>query len=450
MKRSFLPFFLLSLALGVALALGCSSSSDGASPGGGSDLDAAGDASDAVTVLPDGATVTDTEKDSDAVDPSLGWECEEDVDCAGALICDCKHKCREPGWLFCAGTLCRDEASCDKWDKCVRCESDMNCGHGMFCDPCSHMCHEQRGLCDPCTPTVCDPVSGVCEESGSQCIDYGVCIEYVDGNSYCGVACLSDYGCPPQYKCREIPGIADMQCIPETGTCENLVECESDTDCVYGEICNESLGVCAMGCLDDEACSGDLICSGFHCTTPCDDVNNPCAADYECADDGRCKKPGSCIDWRDCEEPETYCDLESHMCKPGCMQDVDCKTAAKVCENMSCVTRACKAAWSCAFGQMCRLDEVAEDFGDCYEPEGPYCDACNGDDPDSCGEENLCVNFQDEDGNDKGAYCLVACNLADPDNLCPQGWECAEIEDQDGNVDHQCARTCYQPPVTDY
>ncbi len=126
------------------------------------------------------------------------------------------------------------------------------------------------------------------------------------------------------------------------------------------------------------------------------------------------------------------------------------KTAAQVCENMSCVTRACKAAWSCAFGQMCELDEAAETYGDCYEPEGPYCDECDGQDPDSCGEENLCVNFQDEDGNDKGAFCLVACNLDDPDNLCPQGWECAELEDQDGNVDHQCARTCYQPPVTDY
>jgi hypothetical protein len=142
--------------------------------------------------------------------------------------------------------------------------------------------------------------------------------------------------------------------------------------------------------------------------------------------------------------------LNDNLCKPGCLEDIDCKTAKQICENKQCVVKPCKAAWSCPFGQMCQNDAGSATLGECYEPEGKYCDPCDGQDVKSCGEGNMCVNFQDEDGNDKGAFCLVGCDLADPDNVCPQGWQCQELEDQDGKKQKMCARTCYKPPVTEY
>jgi hypothetical protein len=442
----------IALAMILILALACSSSSEGSGGGGGDGADTGGAVTD-TSANPDGATQGDAGGDTgEPVQPP--WECTTDDDCDGGQVCDCSHACIEPGWLFCAGELCKDEASCSKWSECQPCERDANCGSAKYCDPCVHMCYEQRDLCDPCTPMQCDPVAGTCEESGNQCAEAGACIEYVDGGAYCARACMNDYGCPLNYKCREIPGFPQKQCIPETGSCENLTECETDADCQdqgYGFICNEALHICAPGCIEDESCPGDLICSGFHCTEACDPINNPCPEGFECdPEDGRCKKPGSCFDWRDCEEPETYCDPEDNMCKPGCLTDVDCKTASKVCENMACVRKACEAAWSCGFGQVCQVDEAAEDFGDCYEPEGPYCDECDGNDMDSCGTENLCVSFQDPDtGEDLGAFCLVACDLDDELNKCPQGYECAEIE-VDGTMEYQCARQCPKPPITEW
>ena len=439
----------------LAFAVACSSTSSNGN--GNGDADTQGGDTDVVAT--DGVTPPIDGKggEAEALDPSAFWECADDKPCADDKLCNCNHKCVDRGLLYCnkgsKTQLCGKQEDCpDLWDACVPCTGDLNCGSDNYCDPCAHQCYPRRSLCQPCTPAVCDPATGVCAESGTQCGDYAACIEFMDGNAYCGEGCnaTTGYGCPPQFVCHAIPGIAQGQCLPETGVCGSLSNCESDADCPYGEICNDMLKVCAPGCIDDGTCPSGLICSGFHCTDPCDAVNNPCDPGFECTEEGRCQKPGYCIDWRDCVEPATYCDLNDHLCKPGCLEDIDCKTAKQICEDKACVTKPCKAAWSCSFGQMCQNDAGAANLGECYEPEGPYCDTCNGDDVKSCGETNMCVNFQDEDGNDKGAFCLVACDQTDPDNVCPQGWQCQEVEDQDGNKQKECVRTCYKPPVTDY
>ncbi len=440
-------FVLSALALAACSSSSNNGGADGRADTPGGDVEVIGDS----LFPPKDGQVTDP----DTTDPSQFWECISDGDCKNDTVCNCRHKCVERGLLYCnkgsKTQLCGKESDCpDLWDACVPCAGDLNCGSENYCDPCVHMCFPVRTLCQPCTLAYCDPSTGVCEESGSQCAEFGSCVEFLDGGAYCGRGCVSDYGCPAQYKCRELPGVAQKQCLPETGACGSLSDCEGDADCPYGEICNPMLKVCAPGCIDDGTCPEGLICSGFHCTDPCDAVNNPCDPGFECNEEGRCKKPGSCLDWRDCEKPATYCDLTSNTCKDGCLQDIDCKTAKQICENMACVVKPCKAAWSCSFGLMCQNDAGSSTLGECYEPEGPYCDACNGDDVKSCGEENMCVNFQDEDGNDKGAFCLVACDETDPDNVCPQGWQCQELEDQDGVKRKMCARTCYKPPVTDY
>jgi hypothetical protein len=419
-------------------ASGCSSATKGGSDGGGDAEVAPGTDSGEESLFGD----TDVSREAggdDVTDP--GWECLSSADCAAeGKICSCRHLCVEPGERECTADI-----NCG-------CTEDAGCS---FCDPCTHMCYPQKKLCEPCTPAVCDPLTGTCEESGQQCADYGVCLEYVSGNAFCGQECITDKGCPPTYLCKEIPGAASRQCVPILQDCQPTETCQADAECPYGQVCSDALKVCAQGCQDDDSCGVEegtgikLICSAFRCARPCDPINNPCDAGFECDLDGRCKKPGFCLDWRDCVELATYCDPEEHVCKPGCLQDLDCKQAKKECEDMVCVDKACKAAWSCAFGQMCRVDEAAQDYGLCYTPEGKYCEACNGQDSKSCGEENLCANFQDEDGNDLGAFCLVPCT-DDPKNRCPQGYQCSEVQVSETEKKDMCWRSCPKPPVTDY
>lgn len=79
--------------------------------------------------------------------------------------------------------------------------------------------------------------------------------------------------------------------------------------------------------------------------------------------------------------------------------------------------------------------------------EGKYCEPCNQDDGETaCGEDKeiMCIGFQDKDGNDKGSYCMPPCSQ-DPENPCPQGWQCQEIKDDQGkSYGKKCIRFCYQ------
>lgn len=317
------------------------------------------------------------------------------------------------------------------------CEAAVECGSGFYCDPCTKTCEEERVLCEPC-------------DSNAQCekADLGsVCIPYANGVSACGLACLGDAGCPKDHSCVEVAGANEKQCVPNTNSCQpNAGDCANDADCPFGSICNASFGTCLKGCTEDTACPGGQVCSLFRCVAPCT-TDESCKEQNPAAicEDERCKIPGGCLSSAECLEPETYCDLNTNKCVPGCKVDSDCKDFAKACENDACVTKGCEANWSCAWGEVCDVGS-----GVCEKAEGPYCGECDASDETAAacgGEPNRCLTFTDpETEEEKGDFCLVLCST-DPGGPCPQGYSAQELQDQDGNSEGCfCVRQCWITP----
>ncbi len=363
-------------------------------------------------------------------------ECIADSDCpTPGDVCDCFQRCVPGG----AG---------------LTCEADRNCGSDHYCDPCLRRCFPQQKLCEPCrSENAWDPATGRVTPVGNQCdLDGSRCLDYEAGGSFCGLACLSDFGCPVGFTCRTVTGLDMNQCVPLTGDCASPYQCAEDGDCAYGEICNPVLRQCAPGCTEDQNCPDGQICSGFRCGAPCHDIENPCQTGQICDDDGRCKIPGGCIDWRDCEDLETYCNPLTSLCEAGCLESRDCKRSGYDCNGVGgpgapgrCEPHGCEHNWYCPHSQVC--DKTT---GECKVPEGPYCATCDPNQEGACGpEENLCVSLQDEDGNDLGSFCFVACSADDyPGDRCPQGYQCMPVEDENGQVTNEvCFRACHVDPV---
>ena len=416
MKNVHRVLLLAALVSGLAL-FGCSSSSKGENDSTGSNESDSTTSGDLIQ-RGDGVNQEDT-----TYVPLV--ECTTDEECFGEnRVCDCQGRCAD------AGTK--------------PCEEDKNCGGGAFCDPCVKWCFPQGEVCDPCSSeNLCNPITGECRPVGDQCtVEGSHCLDYVSGGSFCGRACLSDAGCPMGYTCMDLSqfGIELMQCVPNEGSCDKVRECEADTDCLFGEICNP-MHQCVKGCEVDTECPSGNVCISARCVEACDPVNNPCDDGLICNEKGKCLPPGGCADAYDCPVPETYCDPDTSMCEDGCMLDMDCKSAAKLYEGGECVKRGCTATYWCSFGEVCELET-----GDCVIPPEPFCATCEEDA--ECGEEpSKCLELQDEDGNSQGKFCFVAC-YSDPANRCPQGYQCTQLQDQNGASQGEvCARTCYKEPV---
>ncbi len=377
-------------------------------------------------ILPSDMVPLDLRPDRAPQPPKV--ECSSNEECfAENHICNCFGKCVPAGFK--------------------ECEADKNCGGKAYCDPCVNMCYDKGILCDPCnSENICNPLTGECMPVGNQCeVEGSHCLDFVTGGSFCGRSCLADAGCPGGYTCQDLTmfGMGYMQCVPDSGHCDILGQCEEDFDCEFGFVCNNQ-HQCAKGCQDDNECPNDMVCSAFRCAEACDPVNNPCPDGQEC-NDGRCMIPGGCIDAYDCPVPETFCNPATNMCEEGCLQDVDCKQAVKECDNGTCVDKACTANFWCSFGLVCDLEA-----GDCVEPPEPFCEPGCEEDAECGPEGSMCLELQDEEGTSQGKFCFPTC-YTDPDNLCPQGYQCTEVTDQDGAVQGTvCARTCYKEPVGFY
>jgi hypothetical protein len=428
------------MLFGLLLAAGCSSGSS-AEPGG-DDTDASGacrgsrcpDNGGGVLpgddVDPDNiGCTTDTECPSSAVcDVAVGRcaaRCSDDIQCGPAARCGPGRFCvpRTPCTTTDAcsgGEVCNTCLGvCDREPGTSRCLSDANCGFDEICDTCNERCAPRLGLCEPCLE------DRQCGEAGDRCLDY------TTGGRWCGSACGT---CPAGYRCDD----AAAQCVAISGSCERVRGCTTPADCPAGQTCSPSFQ-CVEGCTGDEACPQGQVCASGACVPPCED-SSACTSPAECVD-RRCQVPGGCLTSRDCLEPETYCDISAFQCVPGCQVDNDCGSAGLACIDGSCARRGCAANWSCGFGEVC---EPAT--GDCVPAEGPYCDACNGSDVNSCGNTNACLRLQDQDGNELGDFCYVACEQ-DPVNACPQGYQCREIDLGSDGMRRVCTRQCDQDPV---
>lgn len=435
----------------VALFTACGSSSNEGDTG--SNPNDLGDTS--VTPV-DGVTI-DTPNGTDI---PIVKECETNADCEAkgeGLACNCEFKCIP-----------------------ADCKEDKNCGSEKYCDPCYKVCMPLLPACSLCTD------HGQCAGQMSHCTSEftldGVNVSLPE--KVCAPWCpLSTKVCAIEgapvnsYSCASIGNDKDGVCIPLSLDCGKAgKKCDKDADCpdpskqkcwlpqhvcgckdalscVFGEACHPITHQCVPGCTSDTECGSGMVCSAGLCSEACtkngdmvigcDDPSPMPGKEWDCDEDGHCFIPGMCFSPLDCKEKETYCDTATHECVPGCLIDYDCKESSKLCDitTNTCIDRPCTGAWECKCGQVC--DPVEKT---CVTAEGKYCEVC---DPqqgeEACGDKDiLCIEFQTEDGQSKGAFCMPPCNLADPENECPQGWQCQEVQDgQGGSMGKKCIRFCY-------
>ncbi|HNU69919.1 MAG TPA: hypothetical protein PKH54_09150 [Myxococcota bacterium] len=406
--------------------------------------------------------------------PTINKECQTNLECQeknggewwACQKCETEWKCVQPAAMGEPG-----------WG----CVENVNCGSEAYCHSCENVCKPLLEACQTCEN------DEQCAGQMSHCVDK---VNYQGVESelpgkICAPWCpLSTKVCAvpgaPQgsYVCADIGDASNGVCVPATMNCDSTIEkCESDEDCEQeGFKCYTDLGICGcrdalscelgqachpvthqcmMGCADDNECGNGTVCSQGLCVPPCTGTLEkqnvqgctgtvPDGYMWDCDETGHCFVPGMCFQPSDCKEPATYCDAETHKCLSGCMFDFDCKTFSQICDTTTnpgtCIRRPCKGNYSCSCGEVCELTQ-----GECQTAEGNYCAVCDQQADDPCGnEDTLCIGFQDKDGNDMGSYCMPPCS-SDPDNLCPQGWQCQEVKNQDGSpAGKVCVRHCYQ------
>ncbi len=386
----------------------------------GADKAASGDATSAATLSDVTGETTVTISDANGETLDAGGETS-----GPTSFCATADDCAE------SGALCACDGSCVV-PTGKACTEDRNCGVPNWCNPCTGHCEPQAALCEPCAG-----------EHG--CVDQGACLPFASGGNFCGLACVTDVACPAGYHCRTIAHIDLKQCTPDSGRCDALGLCQTDGDCPVGEICQDVKKTCGPGCTEDGQCPDAKVCASARCVPPCGG-NGDCTAPAEC-DAGHCKIPGACEKAADCPAPATYCSRETGQCAPGCLEDADCKDAAKVCADKACVDKGCLHHFECAFGKVC--DHAS---GACvpYPADMPYCASCDAaaETNPSCPEPNLCVQYQDADGKALGDFCLVPC-ADDPIDRCPSGWGCKKLENPEtGDARYMCERPYYLNPVT--
>lgn len=414
-------------------------------------------------------SIGDGSSDPGVVDTAPPRECATDDDCIALkgenFACDCIGKCIEvPDFNTANG-----------------CREDKNCGSEAFCDECTKTCQPLLPACAPCSS------DRQCAGEMSHCVETvqlaGVAVSL--GEKVCAPWCpLSTGACavegsvPGSYACARIEGdTRNGVCVPQSLNCGNVpARCTDDNQCgpkekcwpdlktcgcrdalscAFGEACHPTTHRCVPGCTSDNECGFQKVCNAGLCQNACtgsladgniqgcDDPVPLEGKQWDCVD-GHCIVPGMCFSPVDCREPETYCDAGSKTCVPGCLIDFDCKQAAKICDTAGrvCIDRGCQGNYQCGCGQVCNLQT-----NKCETAQGKYCEPCDQQQgEDACGDKSImCIGFKDPKTNeDKGSYCMPPCS-ADPENPCPQGWQCREIQDQNGVPQGKvCIRFCYQ------
>ena len=380
--------------------------------------------------------------------------CADNSECAGRSICDpatstCLLACVNDDECGvsqrCEGGVCIPRQSCGAESPCPDgqacdcdgycavaegnpCVRDLQCEALDYCDTCLGHCRPRAPQCGRCRDdSACDSRS-VCHPIGRE--GYGHCVRKCQGS--CGVV-------GPGYACEEVRENVSA-CVPNSRSCDAVLECEEDADCPAGRFCNLRRE-CQPGCVDDTGCPNGELCQGVRCAPPCMN-DDACEGAAVCGEDGRCTIPNGCATSADCAEAQTYCDRATNMCVPGCEVDNDCLDAGLQCVAGNCVERGCSGNYQCGFGEVCNLET-----SECEMAMGQHCAPdCDPMSMMACGAEgSYCISLQDEDENPQGDFCFEPC--APSPNECPQGYRCTEIQDEMGNpVGNVCVRPCYLNP----
>lgn len=279
------------------------------------------------------------------------------------------------------------------------------CPSGQTCQSGSCVAASGDGaLCSPCTRS-------------TQCTT-GVCLQYPDGNGYCGTDCTSQSQCPSDAACAFISGVGG-QCIrvmgedPTCATTATPTGCRSDSDCDASERCNTASGDCearpSTGAALGGACTAGAdcasgVCNQGICTQSCNWLDTTsCPSGFYC--NGRAT--GSC---------------GNGLCLAGSAGGGDFGTACT--ENTECASLFCaegkcsepcvpSGVTSCPSGTVCQAGNV-QTCGSC-QAAGLLGDACEG--SSDCASR-LCASAPEI-----GSFCTTPCADQDP---CPGGYACVE------------------------
>lgn len=230
--------------------------------------------------------------------------------------------------------------------------STTGCPEGWTCEADGN-CAERTGL-DVCAP--CE-TAAQCGGSADLCINYG------DGDFFCGRTCTSAAQCDAGQDCREVSG-GGRQCVGIVGGTPS---------------CDDA------GCTNDDQCTGDLICDvdSGECVEPGElqPLGAPCGGHGECAS-SLCVPgaDGSFVCSQICGESAGsacpsgfYCDIDAFglcgegLCRAGaagagaigaaCSGDGDCSTlmclagrCEQPCSGPS--DTSCPAGYACESGDL--------------------------------------------------------------------------------------------------
>ncbi len=410
----------------------------------------------------------------------VGNSCVRDQDCGSGRICAGDGGCAN-GLPCTAGSFV-----------CGECEpgGSASCGFSAvaYCDAPAAVCRRVLSSCEPCTS---DDTCGENIQLGvpNKCIDYG------NGQRFCGLACTGN-NCSAGFECQAAAGgaCAGAGCAckvaPAVGACQGAVPCTTDAECPTGNHCTTAAsnpprrGVCLAFCLADNECPRGKVCqtqpgpSFGQCIMGCVagqagpngtichewGRNGPrcpataCMSGYECsaAVDGYCQLPGCQTD-SECVLARTICNMATGECEPGCRTEADCG-AFELCTNGQCVEQGCRGKdLSCNLGQFCCGKELYDPAGmdsqacpsdvmtgDCFTMRDPFCRTCMDDngcmDINSFGLGSHCYELQrgDADGGSQtiGKFCSVGCRTG---NDCPRGMPCQDVPaGQNGEMVKAC------------
>ncbi len=255
--------------------------------------------------------------------------CTKDDDCPSDSVC-ASGKC-----LLDEGTGDNSRGEYATQHACATAE-DCGCGYDCLNDEChksDSCCANADCLPDEFCDKSSDETSGTCAESecdaDADC-DGGCAVHCINHRCDQQPGCCAESDCPVGYFCR-FSGL-----MVKEGYCEES-ECNFDSDCDCGEICNEVHScstyspdrpiLCCEGdfyyedtchsreeiedgnCLDSSHCPGNEICNYEKCFPP------TCAKNSDCG----------------CE---AVCD--ESVCMPGCEEDSDCCDADDICHYGNC------------------------------------------------------------------------------------------------------------------
>jgi len=258
MRRSIPFWFVVALAIGAGLPLGCGESECKGSKCDGGNAGTGG-----------------------GPEP----ECETNLDC-------------EPGLACIEG-------------ECSPCGSDGHCLRVERCDPASLRCVFRDGWGNECSAHDQCPLGRYCVQGlciavdlATPCGMLGQCPEGMRCNTRVGnpPVCEEDLGCGDDLECaegevcNERTGQCEIACTPENQAevCRareicvdgHCVECVSDEDCTLGLVCDGGRCIAEGTCFTDRDCPAGQVCNRRIriCTEP----PPPCTSDNECLPDERC------------------------------------------------------------------------------------------------------------------------------------------------------------------